>query len=229
MNAANWMDRLSDWIGSLVPGCGRLPARHPLKVSLVMGWLGLISGWATMAVGGIFSLIVGRGNPFDEHPVFLAGGIVMGLILVAPWACWIGMRRRWALPLVVYCSVAHYLSFLVIDRLDRSGEGWTLACFGLLTGLAVALAGMVITQRFLLPWLVVTALISSGSISSFWLIKDLHLLTTFLPREAEMIFVVAWFFSLLHTPLALCLGWLVWDWQQTMPKFEPVNSPESPA
>ncbi len=37
-----WMDRLSDRLGSLIPGGSRWPPRHPVKVSLVMGILARI-------------------------------------------------------------------------------------------------------------------------------------------------------------------------------------------
>jgi hypothetical protein len=44
------MDRLAGGIASVIPGCSRLPTRHPVKVSLVMTLLALVAAWPSILI-----------------------------------------------------------------------------------------------------------------------------------------------------------------------------------
>ena len=99
------MDRLSDRIGSLIPGGSRLPPRHPVKVSLVMGFFGYLSGWLTVLPWlGFFFLFffffldtyTNYGFTFINIIIFitliLTSFSMFGLVVLVPIWLWCGRR-----------------------------------------------------------------------------------------------------------------------------------------
>lgn len=208
--AAAWMDRLSDRLGALIPGCSRLPARHPIKVSVVMGALGLFSGWASMIVGAAVSLLLSP-TRIQETPVFITAGAMQALIVIAPWAVWLGARRRWLLALLPYCFLANIGCYAAIDQYRVGHQFVGLFLFGFLTGLYLSVAGLCLIQRMKPLWLLSTALISALGTCSFLMIREHRLINQWLPQEVELPLIIAWLFSLIHSPSALCLGFLLWD------------------
>lgn len=209
--AANWMDRLSDWIGSLVPGCGRLPARHPVKVTVVMGLLGLSSGWATMVLSLLATLVYEKNARIGEHEAFLVTGAALASLVAIPWSVWLGVRKRWLILFFPYCIAAGYGSFKLTEPFQGSRQEVGLFFLGASVGLAMSAVGLLIIRRPRIVWLIVTVLVSGGSQSLFVFIQDNPLLRSSLPMEVMIVFIVGWFFSLLHLPLAVCLGYLLWD------------------
>jgi hypothetical protein len=214
--AAAGMDRLSDRLGAILPGGSLLPPRHPAKVSLVMAFLGLASGWLSMALGTAASLLSTRTSGSAETPIFLTAGAVQALVVVAPWACWSGIRWRWIALLIAYCFLANIASFFIVEQL-RSRSDFGLFVFGLLTGLYLSLPGLIPFHPVKLMWSAATAVICALVMSLFELIRDQTLLRQVLPGDAVLPMVIAWFFSLIHLPGALCLGFLLWD---TAPRGE---------
>src|SRR5262249_10574507 len=87
-SAAAWMDALSDRMGSLIPGGRFLPPRHPVKVCLVMGLLGLIATGIEVVLGvmyppqKLYSIRLYRG--------FASASLVFGAVIVLPFALWMG-------------------------------------------------------------------------------------------------------------------------------------------
>lgn len=218
-SAVAWMDRLSDRLGAFIPGGSRWPARHPVKVSLVMGLLGLISGWGSMAFGAAVTVLRGQ-PPFDEQPTFLASGVLLAAVVMLPWAAWIGTRYRWFIPLAVYCSAANYTCYCV-SELDRRGNNEIgLIEFGFLSGLYLSAAGQCLTRRFHPLWCLVIAVISGAAIGSHLILWNCHLFDPLLIRRITIPLVIAWFFSSLHMTSAICLGYLLWD-HPPRPKFLP--------
>lgn len=212
----NWMDRLSDAVGYYYPGGRYLRSRHPIKVTLLMGLLGLASGWLTMIAG----VCVAQG--FSEKPIFLTAGVLLGIVVAVPWAVWLGARVRFLLPLVAYVALGNAIGYAVIDQFKTERFALLgLFLYGALTAGCLAVPGMVLSRRFQPMWLVATMLTSGAVISSYWVIKDNPLLRK-LPSEVALPLIIAWFFTLIHTPTAICLGYPLWDWTPLeRPKLEP--------
>lgn len=81
--SAAWMDRLSNAVGYYYPGGRWLGPRHPIKVTLLMGLLGLCSGWLTM-IAGVCIAEFAFHSAYREEPIFLTAGFVLAIMVVIP-------------------------------------------------------------------------------------------------------------------------------------------------
>src|SRR5262245_34163734 len=100
MPAAAWMDHLSDRIGSLLPGGYRLPPRHPVKVSLVM--LLLVAGNFCLMQNLAILLGFVLGDMAHEGLMILMVFLGFGILVLIPWAAWLGARLVWQILLIPY-------------------------------------------------------------------------------------------------------------------------------
>src|SRR5262249_4771110 len=117
-----WLDRISDRLGSLIPGGSHWQSRHPVKDSLVMALLRMITGWGT--VGPMF-LTAFLGSLMNCHPtrdhrwlcpilVPLPAFSVSGLLLIVPLSLWLERRRLLAACCLPFTIFSHYVFVIVL-------------------------------------------------------------------------------------------------------------------
>lgn len=230
------MDRLSDRIGSLIPGGSRLPPRHPIKVSLVMGLLGLLSSWADVGLKSLTKLADSHFQISSDESLPTAVGV--GMIIVMPLAIWLG--QKWSR---VLCSVA-VGSVLTAIAMHLAGmhrfrmilkypfhsppvelRHTILIYCGLGFLMGILIAGSARPKKHLpsavLCGIVLAAAMFAQTAARYWRADHLR---KFLPlnRYASWMIVAAFNAfdqSLLHVSLALALGAALWD-ATPLPKFE---------
>lgn len=221
---AAWMDQLSDRLGSLIPGGYRLPPRHPVKVSLVMVLLGIVSGWAVGAV----ALITHALDQTTNIPIFKASGLCFGLLVVIPWLLWMNQTYRILIGVVVYSLFAAFghipAARFVFDKVRSH------APFGMTAGIMHASSGMMfgviwsggvllLLRRFSWIWWIAFIVISAGaswSVSAL-LPNNYSGSTLWIYFASNLSFALR--FMTLHVCAALCLGIWRWDWTPRA-KFE---------
>jgi hypothetical protein len=218
----NAMDRLSDWVGSCLPGCGHLGPRHPLKVSLVLGGLGLMAGWVMTAIGVVSILAV-------EHmsgiailmPVSVAACLATpGLFVMTPFAVWRERGTRNPLWMISTCMIAHVtaLPFALIFPLNPFVG---LFCFAFaLTSLIIAFSAGASTEGFALFCVAIpaTMLTSAVNIGAFFLLER----ETPLNSEFTLVWYLASTLGTYYATLGASLGFAVWDLTPP-PRFETVG------
>jgi len=227
------MDRLSDRLGSLIPGGYRLPPRHPVKVSLVMGILGWITGWLMcLSFLGIRSLE--RAISAHEYPaivlVVVTGFFSLpGLGVLVPLCLWGG--RRW--PAAACSLLFAVLPYPVLQLWSSYAirQGWfpiqrpTWESFWFFAGLfAISAASHVLGIVLLLRrnvWAVlITTTVTSSLIAATLLEGVLAMDSVWLVGLFRASLVYGMVATVCLAILAICLGIALWD---TTPRavFEP--------
>ncbi len=211
--AAVWMDRLSDRLGSLIPGGHRLPPRHPLKVSLVMMVL-VAANFCPMQNLAVLLGLVLRDSAHEGLMIVMVF-LGFGMLVLIPWAAWLGARLIWQILLVPYFILALHLTSQYGLRLLY--PGYELR--GLEIGVLFGLAGLFLAGRWRPVWLI--AVIVASAIS----LEPTSYFLRYLMRSVDLTFHLRpyvnfplngmWAVLLGITPyfalMALCLGGLLWD------------------
>lgn len=216
-----WMDKLSDTIGSIVPGCSRWPARHPVKVSLVMFLLGSVAGWSASLVVAIDELLMGSVWG-DELLWFAVPGAFLGWMVFLPLSQWLQRGVVRALVVVVLSIVANVIQVLLLNR--PTILSWLFPIWsGALAGVAYSAAGIVAVsgRRWWMAIPVVGLCILAHEAldvidsppSGIWLIPD----------EVVAYSLIANFFSMIFAGAGVAFGVALWD-TTPRPKFEPEST-----
>lgn len=219
--AVIWMDRLSDRIGALVPGLRFLPPRYPLKVSLVLGILGLMSAWAEMGILALSQLNL----PVLGMDLFrFVAGFAFGTIVLAPWAHWAGLTKRSIIWLVIYSTAVYYAADQISLWFTRGSNPLMAAVlWGLIISASLGLAGMISMGRWHLAWFLwnVTVCVTISLLLGFIFTETQRRpeILRFIPFGLQTLVLLAAYFTTFQTASALCLGMLLWD-ATPPPKFE---------
>jgi hypothetical protein len=223
-----WMDRLSDGIGSLIPGGYRLPPRHPVKVSLVLGVLGFTVGWLICVC--LFST---RYLPRAMTDSFIAPlsvcGVyaISGLFVLMPLSVWANQRFiltacSWLVPCTAYPLMLAWSGFAL-------ARGWIPAdvptlrsflCFAILIAIPAAVHASwivcTIRKNRLAVFVSATTLCSLlGAVLLQWFIY-MRTTQTVALVDFSILSTVS---TVCMTTLAICLGISLWD-TTPRPKFE---------
>lgn len=218
----NIMDRVSDWLGGFVPGCAHLPPRHPIKVSLVMGFLGLISGWLFCMSFWSFKNIVWRWGNSSFLP--LMGMLAVSWLLVlTPLCLWKG-RRLIAIALSFLPPILSFMYMVMWDsnfRLtwSRHEPYWTSFFYSaVLMAIPAAFhavwVGVVIRRNLLAVLILTTCSCCLVGASVFQLINSLNWPGDWLGG----IPIIAAVSTTYLITLDCCLGIALWD-RMPSPKF----------
>lgn len=224
---AAWMDRLADGIASLIPGCSRLPTRHPVKVSLVMTLLALLAGWSATALV-LLDDALQLSTWGGEYLFYFLPGAFLGWMVLLPLSLW--RKRGIARPLlvIVLSIVANVIHVHLLSTYPTGELSLIPVWTGVLAGLAYSTAGLVAAggQRW---WLVLPVscvcvlthyglVMSESLMSGAWLIPDELIALSFLGN----------FFATIFAAVGVGFGSVLWDWTPPA-KFEPVEEQQTSA
>jgi hypothetical protein len=223
----NALDRLSNWIGAFVPGCARLPTRHPVKVSIVMGGLGLLAGWLTVAP---VVALEAFGHYNLQWLFNLFPGALLSVVVFLPLMAWQQRPAGVMLLSLPLAWGAGFLHMVLIAQIGRTDEGPTVEGFviaGALAGAIYAAAGIVVNTRrewwMLLPVISVSGLIHGALVATTGVVQPQMLN---LPFQLHMLVYLAFaanLFSSVYAALGITLGSALWD-RTEPPKFESVEN-----
>lgn len=219
---ANAMDRLSDWVGSLVPGCSRLGTRHPLKVSLVLGGLGVIAGWIAIGPLIIYHRFANTTN--YEFMLQLIPGLALGVIVLVPLLAWEQRSPVVMLIGVLLAFGAGYAHLKLIDFFISNMEGPFIENFaiaGALAGIVYAVAGISVNRRREW-WMLAPLMAISGGLHAANAATQDSMLSLPVPYDIDILIemsLAANVFAGVYAALGITLGAALWD--RTAPeKFE---------
>lgn len=222
--AAAWMDRLSDRVGSLIPGGSRLPPRHPVKVSLVMGVLGLIAGWVSIAPLLLFQEIMGFG--IAEGLMFLTMGLACGLLVFVPLLAWSGLliRHHIAAPFTtIVAAMAHMKSFAMLSGIEEPDAAAGMLLAGFTCGCSYGIAGILFFHRRWVLEFLVTILVACLSHRAYWFLVAYQGSISFIPAPLDDIVELSLptlLFAMLYAGIGMGFGISIWD-RTPRPKFAP--------
>lgn len=231
--AAAWMDRLPERLGALVPGGSRLPARHPVKVCLVMGALGSVAGALFAWDSVIWPLIPDSPLKQTVRQILLVSEYTCASVIVlAPLCLWSGCRP-WLVVLSPVPGIANYLIWISILRFfDYAKEAFDeltwiwlsdlyndITCAILASTYALFFSFIVHRRRMIIVGLsTILCFLEDaafqrlvpliGSISGPW----------FDQIGFSMLHVAFW--SSIYATIAICLSIAIWDGTPRQ-KFEP--------
>lgn len=224
---AVWMDRLSDRIGALVPGCSRLSTRHPVKVSLVMTLLALFAAWSSTVVIAIGELWLGP-SWGDSLCWYGLPGAALGCMVLMPLCLW--LKRGFMRPflVVVLSIIANVIQIYLLSYHPPDLGGLNFLWTGLAAGAAYSAAGLIAVhgRRW---WLMFPAscvgilphgvlVFNDELMSGRWLLPDQFVFYTFIGN----------FFATIFTSIGVAFGSVLWDWTPPA-KFEPVEAQQTSA
>jgi hypothetical protein len=220
--AAAWMDRLSDRIGGMVPGGSRMPARHPIKVSLVMGVLGLIAGWLTTAA---FYVLRDFSTSRPAQLISFVPGTVLGLCVLLPLMFWQGLPGARCTLGVLLSFLAGWMHLAIIGR--EPPEVSACAFAGLLSGFAYAWAGAA-SSRKNIWWMILPVPLASAALHAALIVcidpqyGSIRWLPNWVHESAQIMFA-ANLFAGIFACVGITFSHSLWD-TTPRPKFEPCES-----
>ena len=230
------MDRLSDFVGRLIPGGYRLPPRHPLKVSLVMGLLGLVCASIAISSMQIIDIVFNPRFMGVSRYYSIGIGVLFGFGVILPRNLWHDRSMIYAVfGILISVAVTRFINLAWwLDAIAPHPSGGFIN-FQLATCLDI------------LVWIIIHILLGLGIKRSFSLLGVLMIGYCFLPFmianlcmsniPKETYSQFTWLFSAwihqmtclssLTVPMAICLGSLIWN-TTPRPKFEPSESSACP-
>lgn len=235
------MDRLAVGIASVIPGCSRLPTRHPLKVSLVMGLCGYLAG-AVETLPFAWSTFPNQRSITDW--VWLVRSIASACCVIGPFAIWSGYSA-WRIVVVtlmsfvLLCGVFYLSENIGIAKVRaypavNAPEATVnlLYAFAICAGFLLAIT-VVETRpsraawiaRFLVGCSIAFSLFLSEFIGIFTYTRifgDLYYMRRSYGHNISALSMLALQLALGPIGLALLLGISLWD-STPSPRFEPAD------
>ncbi len=213
----NLMDRLSNRIGSFVPGCSRLPPRHPVKVCLVLAYSGILAGWSGVAALLMIYAIIG--HELVMLLVAACTGFPLGISQLIPLLIWMDKSNDRCFVAPFAASTATMIQLALYIQIDDYSPQWEILITAI-GGLLQAVFGLFLLNVWSFRAIAFSVLIgvSCGIIRS-WLEPEatLHfipILSQYIPMQFQY---VAWMgfnannLSLFCIGIGVSLSTVIWD------------------
>lgn len=224
---AAWMGRLSDRLGSLIPGGARLPARHPVKVSLVMTLLAMLAGWSAAALILVDDALLSS-TWGGEYLFYVLPGAFLGWMVLLPLSLWLKRGVARPLAVIVLAIIANVIQIHLLSAYPTHKLGLLPIWTGTLTGVAYSAAGLVAVygRRW---WLVFpVSCVCILTYYGFAVIESLTSSVWLIPDELIALSFLGNFFATIFAAVGVGFGSVLWDWTPPA-KFEPVEEQQTSA
>jgi len=234
-SAAGWTEHFSGWLSSLIPGGFRLPVRHPIKVSLLMGLLGWCSGWLTVLPFAAAQVLLQTQTAAAPGVFFVVFGIAFampGAAILWPISLLLGRRGSlWLLASVAASVMIHFCGLMILILMNQvffpqSGADDLRV---LAPGMACLSLGYVMWVSWMsrtwspTQWAATLVLCTLVGVQSMRWQTDFSTLLVAnlkLSQDSASLLTSCWGYASFQAVLAICLGSVAWD-RTPAPKFEP--------